>query len=257
LQKIASTVGQAPSVQQVAGSSARARESALQCLRLLAHVCDGAGKKDDIGFNKTDSAFGHSLAAANSLSDKQHFYAQRMLAKYKRQLPPDLLQAALSKASKEYTVGLMKSKVGLFFSLEKAKPFPDGTIRSWNGKKYKKVSGVWEHATEGKAKSEAASDEKLDEKKKTPEKLPLKGSKELHAVLEMVGKKKVFLDDVSKKDKKHFNSATKSGLIVWRHVVNDEYVATLTEAGKKAGDAVHGLKAKVKRESRFSFFDKE
>ena len=64
------------------------------CLRILAGVCDGAFSRDDIGFNGVDTAFGHSLAAQDSLSPKQAFFGQKIIRKYHRQLPAALLEAA-------------------------------------------------------------------------------------------------------------------------------------------------------------------
>jgi len=58
----------------------------LQALRSLAIRCDGARDKDDVGFNKVDSAFGKKLAANKVLSGAQVLIALTMLQKYKRQL---------------------------------------------------------------------------------------------------------------------------------------------------------------------------
>lgn len=46
--------------------------------------------------------------------------------------------------------------MGLFLKpsqLQKARALPDGTIRTWSGKKYKKVAGKWQPFSEGKEKS--------------------------------------------------------------------------------------------------------
>jgi hypothetical protein len=66
-----------------------------RCLRLLAGTCDGARRIDGAGFNKMDAEFGHSLANAHALSPKQAVHGQKLIRKYHRQLPADLLQAAL------------------------------------------------------------------------------------------------------------------------------------------------------------------
>ena len=50
----------------------------------------------------------------------------------------------------------------------KGRRLPDGTIRDWGGRKYKKVSGKWVHYSEGKRK--AASSGKLSSKGKIPAK---------------------------------------------------------------------------------------
>ena len=66
-----------------------------RCLRLLAGHCDGARTLDGAGFNKMDAEFGHSLADAHALSPKQAVHGQKLIRKYHRQLPADLLQTAL------------------------------------------------------------------------------------------------------------------------------------------------------------------
>lgn len=62
----------------------------LKALQILTGCCDGAARKDDVGFNRTDSQFGKSLATRLSLTDRQAEAAKRMLRKYRRQLPTDL-----------------------------------------------------------------------------------------------------------------------------------------------------------------------
>jgi len=68
------------------------------CLRILAGTCDHARRIDGAGFNKMDAEFGHSLADAHALSPKQAVHGQKLIRKYHRQLPADLLQAALGTA---------------------------------------------------------------------------------------------------------------------------------------------------------------
>ena len=65
-------------------------DTALRCLQILSGVCDGAVTRDDLGFNGTDSHFGKSLAAQDSLSPKQLACALKILRKYRKQLPPTL-----------------------------------------------------------------------------------------------------------------------------------------------------------------------
>lgn len=65
-----------------------------QCLKLLAGQCDGARQLDGHGFNKLDAEFGHRLANARGLSPKQAAHGYKLVKKYHRQLPPDLLAAA-------------------------------------------------------------------------------------------------------------------------------------------------------------------
>ena len=56
-------------------------------LRLLAaHDPDGTRNRNDVGYNSSDSRFGHALAALDHLTDGQASAARRMLAKYHRQL---------------------------------------------------------------------------------------------------------------------------------------------------------------------------
>jgi SWI/SNF-related matrix-associated actin-dependent regulator 1 of chromatin subfamily A len=62
-------------------------------LKLLAGVCDGAYTLDGAGFNRLDTAFGHSLAGQSNLSPKQAAAAKKMLVKYRRQIPADLMAA--------------------------------------------------------------------------------------------------------------------------------------------------------------------
>ena len=66
-----------------------------RCLRILAGTCDHARRIDGAGFNKMDAEFGHSLADAHALSPKRAVHGQKLIRKYHRQLPADLLQAAL------------------------------------------------------------------------------------------------------------------------------------------------------------------
>jgi SWI/SNF-related matrix-associated actin-dependent regulator 1 of chromatin subfamily A len=68
-------------------------EAVHQGLRLLAGVCDGAVERDGCGFNARDTAFGHSLAMAPWLSQKQAQAGRRMIILYQRQLPDALVAA--------------------------------------------------------------------------------------------------------------------------------------------------------------------
>lgn len=60
--------------------------STLEAVQFLAGRCDYASKVDGVGFNKLDAKFGHSLAECSRLTDRQEFYALKMLRKYRRQL---------------------------------------------------------------------------------------------------------------------------------------------------------------------------
>jgi len=65
------------------------------CLHILAGHCDGARSLDGAGFNKMDTEFGHSLANAPGLTQKQAKAGLKLVTKYHRQLPADLLALAL------------------------------------------------------------------------------------------------------------------------------------------------------------------
>ena len=60
-------------------------------LRIIAGLCDGAQALDGHGFNKLDTNFGHDLAMRGSLSQKQAAYGRKLVVKYGRQVPADLL----------------------------------------------------------------------------------------------------------------------------------------------------------------------
>ena len=66
------------------------------CLKILAGLCDGASSRDDMGFNGVDTNFGHSLARQPILTPKQSFFGRKIIAKYHRQLPSELLTTALN-----------------------------------------------------------------------------------------------------------------------------------------------------------------
>ena len=57
-----------------------------EAVKYLAGTCDGASTWDGHGFNKVDTAFGHSLAQQERWTEKQAITAQKMLRKYKQQL---------------------------------------------------------------------------------------------------------------------------------------------------------------------------
>jgi len=66
------------------------------CLHILAGHCDGARSLDGAGFNKMDTEFGHSLASALRLTQKQAKAGLKLVTKYHRQLPVALLDMALA-----------------------------------------------------------------------------------------------------------------------------------------------------------------
>lgn len=73
-------------------------ESVHAALRQLAAVCDGATSLDGMGFNKIDTRVGRSLAEAERLSPRQAALGRRIVMKYRRQLPEELVQT-IGKAS--------------------------------------------------------------------------------------------------------------------------------------------------------------
>lgn len=68
-------------------------------LRMLAGMCDGAAALDGAGFSKIDTMIGHSLAEFAHLTPKQGALGKRLVTKYRRQLPADLLAAIQSQES--------------------------------------------------------------------------------------------------------------------------------------------------------------
>lgn len=74
-------------------------------LRFLAGMCDGALRRDDVGFNGTDARFGHSLANNERLTQNAAKWGRKILRKYHRQVPADLYDAAMAiHAGVDYTV---------------------------------------------------------------------------------------------------------------------------------------------------------
>src|SRR5215203_180333 len=91
-----------PTVETVAGKpepkpvqpgtlSEKEVQAVHDALKFLAARCDGAYEEDGMGFNKLDTSFGHSLAAAPRLSNKQAEYGKKLAIKYRRQLSADLI----------------------------------------------------------------------------------------------------------------------------------------------------------------------
>ena len=73
---------------QLTGQQVQAVHDAL---RIIAGLCDGAQALDGYGFNKLDTDFGHDLAMRVSLSQKQAAYGRKLVIKYQRQIPAELL----------------------------------------------------------------------------------------------------------------------------------------------------------------------
>lgn len=69
------------------------RAAALQAMRMLSGMCDGALRLDGAGFNKIDTSVGHKLALCAELTDGQTWMATNFARKYQRQLPDSVLLA--------------------------------------------------------------------------------------------------------------------------------------------------------------------
>lgn len=62
------------------------------CLKILAGVCDGAYARDNVGFNGADTAIGKHLAFVPELTARQTVLGSKIIRKYHRQLPDELLE---------------------------------------------------------------------------------------------------------------------------------------------------------------------
>ena len=72
-------------------------DSALRGLQVIAQKCNGAKTWDAMGFSKTDSYIGHSLAGQMFLSPRQGVLAQKLINKYRKQLPAELVAVVTGK----------------------------------------------------------------------------------------------------------------------------------------------------------------
>lgn len=75
------------------------QKDAIQtALRIVAGDCDGAYRRDDVGFSRYDADFGRSLAEhVGTLTDRQAAAGQKLVRKYRRQISavrPELLDQA-------------------------------------------------------------------------------------------------------------------------------------------------------------------
>jgi SWI/SNF-related matrix-associated actin-dependent regulator 1 of chromatin subfamily A len=61
-------------------------------LQMLAGMCDGARNLDGAGFSKFDAHIGKSLAMAGRLTNKQCVLGKKLVTRYRRQLPENLLE---------------------------------------------------------------------------------------------------------------------------------------------------------------------
>lgn len=61
-------------------------------LRILDRFCDGAIALDGMGFNKIDTGIGKSLAGRSQLTPRQAALGKKLVIKYQRQLPGELIE---------------------------------------------------------------------------------------------------------------------------------------------------------------------
>ena len=67
-------------------------------LQIIAGVCDGATSWDNQGFGKFDADFGKKLARADRMTPKMLAAGLKLVNKYRRQLPGDILATAKGEA---------------------------------------------------------------------------------------------------------------------------------------------------------------
>jgi len=66
-------------------------------LVILSSFCDGASSLDGMGFSKVDAKIGHSLARQATISKRQAVLGMKLVNKYRRQLPADIVESAKGK----------------------------------------------------------------------------------------------------------------------------------------------------------------
>lgn len=201
-------------------------------LREISAMLQEAGASDKLLSEKTRNSFMASLSKATILSS-QSYKTRSGASKVFLVIKSPLLNSSIEPVLEE---------------VNKAKPYPDGTIRTHGGKKVMKKDGGWVPVSEGKTLSE-----KKDEKKPSKNKNinTIKGSKDMFKALDKVASgKDVFLDDLDGAEKKTFNQLTKAGLVKWEHLAKDEYRAVLTEQGKKAHSVGKAMSHKINRENK-------
>ena len=70
--------------------SAEEASPIIRVLKLLSsYDGDYAMNKNGVGFNRTDTGFGHSIANLDRLTPRQYAAAKRLLKKYHKQIPPE------------------------------------------------------------------------------------------------------------------------------------------------------------------------
>jgi hypothetical protein len=84
--------------EQVVNGAARVtkenHDAVLLGLRMVAGVCNGARDWDGCGFSKFDTRIGKEMASLPGLTAKQVAYGARLVNKYRRQLPEEVVEAA-------------------------------------------------------------------------------------------------------------------------------------------------------------------
>lgn len=101
-----------------------------EAVKHLASVCDGAITEDGVGFNGSDTTFGHSLARQETWTLKQAQVAQKMLIKYQKQLQragfstelfEEIVAPAQPKKAKiKNTASLVDGRIEIWFAFDYA-----------------------------------------------------------------------------------------------------------------------------------------
>ena len=66
---------------------------AMKAMQIVVGYCDGARRKDEVGFSACDAALGKRLAYMGEYTDRVAHLAIKLARKYRRQLPQDLVDA--------------------------------------------------------------------------------------------------------------------------------------------------------------------
>lgn len=89
------------------------QELLLQALRSISADCDHANAKDGKGFNMLDASVGNKLAKLSVLNPPQILKAEKLVKKYRKQVPQEILDRLYSEDAGQESVGS-----GLDISLE-------------------------------------------------------------------------------------------------------------------------------------------
>lgn len=178
----------------------------------------------------------------------------------------------LGKILKKYLGEDVIKAMNTLFGLEKrmrlfikARPYPEGTVRSWSGKKFIKKDTHWEPVEVNTSRKNAQESQQRRKGDKTPKRREgdkgkeetrvIQGSKEMFTELKKIENGgRVFLDDLTGTRKKIFNMLTKEGLVKWVEIMSladkGEYKAVITVPGMTALDGGHATKARLKRKGK-------